>query len=182
MTQNADERVIRCFGGTDDPLMMRYHDEEWGVPLHDDRKLLEFLLLDGAQAGLSWRTILHKREAYRAAFDGFDATRIAAYTDSDRQRLLVNPGIVRNRRKIDAFITNTQGFLEVQAEFGTFDAYIWGFTGHRTLRRPGVLTWENTPDSLPRIRRDGEGPEEAGVQVRGDGDLLRLHAGCGNGQ
>ena len=96
MTQNADERVIRCFGGTDDPLMMRYHDEEWGVPLHDDRKLLEFLLLDGAQAGLSWRTILHKREAYRAAFDGFDATRIAAYTDSDRQRLLVNSGIVRN--------------------------------------------------------------------------------------
>ena len=149
MTQNADERVIRCFGGTDDPLMMRYHDEEWGVPLHDDRKLLEFLLLDGAQAGLSWRTILHKREAYRAAFDGFDATRIAAYTDADRQRLLVNPGIVRNRRKIDAFITNTQCFLEVQAEFGTFDAYIWGFTGHRTLRRPGVLSWENTPARSP---------------------------------
>ena len=94
MTQTADERVIRCFGGTDDPLMMRYHDEEWGVPLHDDRKLLEFLLLDGAQAGLSWRTILHKREAYRAAFDGFDATMIAAYTDADRQRLLVNSGIV----------------------------------------------------------------------------------------
>ena len=81
--------------------------------------------------------------------DGFDATMIAAYTDVDRQRLLVNPGIVRNRRKIDAFVTNTQCFLVVQAEFGTFDAYIWGFTGHRTLRRPGVLSWENTPDRSP---------------------------------
>ncbi len=145
MAQPGDERVVRCFGGPDDPLMMRYHDEEWGVPLHDDRGLLEFLLLDGAQAGLSWRTILHKREAYRAAFDDFEAERIAAYTDADRQRLLANPGIVRNRLKIDAFISNTQRFLDVQAEFGTFDAYIWGFTGHRTLRREGVLTWESTP-------------------------------------
>ena len=107
---------------------------------------------------------------------------IAAYTDADRQRLLVNPGIVRNRRKIDAFVTNTQCFLVVQKEFGTFDAYIWGFTGHRTLRRPGVLSWGEHAGSLPRIRRDGEGPEEAGVQVCGDGDLLRLHAGRGNGQ
>ena len=145
MTTADGEQVVRCFGGPDDPLMMRYHDEEWGVPLHDDRKLLEFLLLDGAQAGLSWRTILHKREAYRAAFDGFDAGKIAAYTDTDRQRLLADPGIVRNRLKIDAFIRNAQRFLEVQAEFGTFDVYIWGFTGHRTLRRAGVLTWENTP-------------------------------------
>ena len=145
MAQSGDERVVRCFGGPDDPLMMRYHDEEWGVPLHDDGKLLEFLLLDGAQAGLSWRTILHKREAYRVAFDGFDAERIAAYSDADRQRLLANPGIVRNRLKIDAFINNTKRFLEVQAEFGTFDGYIWGFTEHRTLRRDGVLTWENTP-------------------------------------
>ena len=149
MTTADDGRVVRCFGGPDDPLMMRYHDEEWGVPLHDDRKLLEFLLLDGAQAGLSWRTILHKREAYRAAFDGFDAGKIAAYTDADRQRLLADPGIVRNRLKIDAFITNAQRFLEVRAEFGTFDAYIWGFTGHRTLRRAGVLTWENTPARSP---------------------------------
>ena len=145
MAQSGDERVVRCFGGPDDPLMMRYHDEEWGVPLHDDGKLLEFLLLDGAQAGLSWRTILHKREAYRVAFDGFDAERIAAYSDADCQRLLANPGIVRNRLKIDAFINNTKRFLEVLAEFGTFDGYIWGFMGHRTLRRDGVLTWENTP-------------------------------------
>ena len=149
MSESVGERVVRCFGGPDDPRMMRYHDEEWGVPLHDDRRLLEFLLLDGAQAGLSWRTILHKREAYRAAFDGFDAYKIAAYTDADRERLLANPGIVRNRLKIDAFIRNTRHFLKVQGEFGTFDAYIWGFTGHRTLRRQGVLTWENTPARSP---------------------------------
>lgn len=149
MAQSNGEGDVRCFGGPDDPLMMRYHDEEWGVPLHDDRKLFEFLLLDGAQAGLSWRTILHKREAYRAAFDGFDAGKIAAYTAADRQRLLVDRGIVRNRLKIDAFITNAQRFLDVQVEFGTFDAYVWGFTGHRTLRRPGVLTWENTPARSP---------------------------------
>ena len=149
MNRVDDERVIRCFGGPDDPLMMRYHDEEWGVPLHDDQRLLEFLLLDGAQAGLSWRTILHKREAYRDAFDGFDARKIAEYADADRQRLLANPGIVRNRLKVDAFITNSQRFLEVQAEFGTFDAYIWGFTGHDTLRRPGILTWEDTPARSP---------------------------------
>ncbi len=149
MTTGSVERVVRCFGGPDDPIMARYHDEEWGVPLHDDRKLLEFLLLDGAQAGLSWRTILHKREAYRAAFDGFDAVKIAAYTDADRARLLADPGIVRNRLKVDAFITNAQRFLEVQAEFGSFDTYIWSFTGHYTLRRAGVLTWENTPARSP---------------------------------
>ena len=149
MATAHEERVVRCFGGPDDPLMMRYHDEEWGVPLHDDRTLLEFLLLDGAQAGLSWRTILHKREAYRAAFDRFDARKIAAYTDADRQRLLADPGIVRNRLKVDAFITNAQRFLETQAEFGSFDTYIWSFTGHRTLRRSGVLTWENTPARSP---------------------------------
>ena len=149
MYKADDKRAVRCFGGPDDPLMMRYHDEEWGVPLHDDRGLLEFLLLDGAQAGLSWRTILHKREAYRAAFDGFDAEKVARYTNADRERLLADPGIVRNRLKIDAFISNAQRFIEVQAEFGTFDDYIWGFTGHRTLRRAGVLTWENTPARSP---------------------------------
>ncbi|MDE2803366.1 MAG: DNA-3-methyladenine glycosylase I [Chloroflexota bacterium] len=149
MATGNEERVVRCFGGPDDPLMSRYHDEEWGVPLHDDRKLLEFLLLDGAQAGLSWRTILNKREAYRAAFDDFDAVKIAAYTDADRARLLDDAGIVRNRQKVDAFITNAQRFLEVQAEFGSFDAYIWSFTGHQTLRRDGELTWENTPARSP---------------------------------
>ena len=167
MAQEQEERGVRCFGGPDDPLMMRYHDEEWGVPLHDDGMLLEFLLLDGAQAGLSWRTILHKRAAYRAAFDGFDADKIASYSDADRARLLANPGIVRNRLKVDAFITNAQRYLEVQAEFGSFDAYIWGFTGHRILRRPGVLTWENTPARSPESDAMAKDLKQRGFKFAG---------------
>ena len=146
MTQGQD---IRCFGGPEDPLMMAYHDEEWGVPLHDERAFFEFLCLEGAQAGLAWRTILHKRERYREVFDNFDAEKVAAYTDADRQRLLADAGIVRSRLKVAAFITNAQNFLAVQQEFGTFDAYIWGFTGGVTLRRSGELTMENTPVSTP---------------------------------
>ena len=99
---------IRCFGGPDDPLMMAYHDDEWGVPLHDERAFFEFLCLEGAQAGLSWRTILHKRERYREVFDDFDAVKVAAYTDADTQRLLADAGIVRNRLKVHAFIVNAQ--------------------------------------------------------------------------
>ena len=135
----------RCFGGPDDPLMMRYHDEEWGVPVHDDRLLFEFLALEGAQAGLSWKTILRKRENYRRAFDNFEPEKVAAYGEADRQRLLADAGIVRNRLKIDAIISNAQRFLEVQKEFGSFDRYIWQFTGHRTLRSPGLITFENMP-------------------------------------
>ncbi len=140
---------VRCFGGPEDSLMMSYHDEEWGVPLHDDREFFEFLCLEGAQAGLSWRTILHKRERYREVFHDFDVEKVAAYTDADRQRLLADAGIVRNRLKVNAFITNAQRFLDIQKEFGTFDAYIWGFTGHVTLRRSGELTMGNTPASTP---------------------------------
>ena len=135
----------RCFGGPDDPLMMRYHDEEWGVPVHDDRLLFEFLALEGAQAGLSWQTILRKRENYRRAFDNFEPEKVAAHGEADRQRLLADAGIVRNRLKIDAIISNAQRFLEVQKEFGSFDRYIWQFTGHRTLRSPGLITFENMP-------------------------------------
>ncbi len=135
----------RCFGGPDDPLMMRYHDEEWGVPVHDDRLLFEFLALEGAQAGLSWQTILRKRENYRRAFDNFEPEKVAAYGEADRQRLLADAGIVRNRLKIDAIISNAQRFLEVQKEFGSFDRYTWQFTGHRTLRSPGLITFENMP-------------------------------------
>ena len=138
---------IRCFGGPDDPLMMRYHDQEWGVPLHDDRVLLEFLLLDGFQAGLSWRTILHKRENFRRAFHNFDASKIVRYTYGDRQRLLNDPGIVRNRLKIEASISNAQRFLEVQEEFGSFDRYIWQFTGHKTLRDPNGVSPSTVPAS-----------------------------------
>ena len=144
-----EPQEIRCFGGPEDPLMMRYHDEEWGVPVHDDRLMFEFLTLEGAQAGLSWQTILRKRENFRKAFDNFDPVKIAAYTDTDRQRLLADPGIVRNRAKIDAIIGNAQNFLEVQKELGSFDRYIWQFTGYKSLRRPEPITWATTPSSTP---------------------------------
>ena len=140
-----EPQKTRCFGGPEDPLMMRYHDQEWGVPVHDDRLLFEFLALEGAQAGLSWRTILHKRENYRRAFDNFDAAKVAAYGEADRQRLLADAGIVRNRLKIDAFINNAKRLLAVQKEHGAFDQYIWQFTARKTLRRPGVLTLEEMP-------------------------------------
>jgi DNA-3-methyladenine glycosylase I len=113
--------------------MIEYHDREWGVPLHDDRKLFEFLVLEGMQAGLSWRTILYKREAFRKAFDGFDPFAIAAYSDSDIERLLADAGIIRNRLKIQGAINNARRFLEVRREFGTFDRYIWAFVGHKPI-------------------------------------------------
>ncbi len=118
----------RCAWATT-PLSIRYHDEEWGVPLHDDRALFEFLILEGAQAGLSWETILRKRTAYRAAFANFDAAAIARYDAAEVDRLLADPGIVRNRRKIMAAIDNARSFLAVQHEFGSFDSYLWNFVG-----------------------------------------------------
>jgi len=141
------EEPVRCFGDSNDPRMARYHDEEWGVPLHDDRGLFEFLVLDGFQAGLSWRTILHKRENFRRAFDNFDASKIANYTDEDQKRLLNDAGIVRNRLKIAATIANAQSFLAVQREFGSFDRYIWQFTGHKTLRNAEGITMSTIPAS-----------------------------------
>jgi DNA-3-methyladenine glycosylase I len=111
-----------------------YHDEEWGVPLHDDRALFEFLILEGAQAGLSWSTILNKRENYRKAFDRFDAKKIARYDDAKLAALLTNEGIVRNRLKVNAAVANATAFLAVQKEFGSFDAYIWNFTGGKTIQ------------------------------------------------
>ncbi len=145
MTSQADP-LTRCWGDGD-PLMEAYHDTEWGVPVHDDRTHFEFLLLDNFQAGLSWRTILNKRENFRRAFDNFDPVKIAAYTDADRQRLLGDAGIVRNRAKVAAAVTNAQAFLKVQAERGSFDHYIWQFTGHKTLRNPDGVTLETIPVS-----------------------------------
>jgi DNA-3-methyladenine glycosylase I len=130
--------VMRCWGDGD-PLMEAYHDEEWGFPQHDDRKLFEFLLLDNFQAGLSWRTILHKRESFRRAFDDFDPERIARYGDRERRRLLKDAGIIRNRAKVNAAIANAQAFLRVQEEFGSFDSYIWRFTDFQTLPNPVSL-------------------------------------------
>ncbi|MSQ25273.1 MAG: DNA-3-methyladenine glycosylase I [Dehalococcoidia bacterium] len=137
--------------------MLRYHDDEWGVPIHDDRKLFEFLILDAFQAGLSWRTILHKRENFRRAFHTFDAARIARYGDIDIQRLLADPGIVRNRLKVRAAVTNAQRFLDVQREFSTFDRYIWQFTGGGPLRRPGGVppgAWVATSSESDAMSRD----------------------------
>jgi len=126
----------RCAWARSD-LMARYHDEEWGVPLHDDRALFEFIVLEGAQAGLSWETILRKREAYRAAFDHFDAEAVARYGEAEVARLLADAGIVRNRAKIAAAIGNARATLAVREEFGSFDAYIWRFVGGR----PKVNAW-----------------------------------------
>jgi DNA-3-methyladenine glycosylase I len=124
----------RCQWAKSD-LMIQYHDEEWGVPVHNDRALFEFLILEGAQAGLSWETVLRKRQRYREVFDGFDAAKIALYGAKKVRALLGDPGIIRNRLKISAAISNAQAFLAVRREFGSFDAYLWQFTGGKTLKR-----------------------------------------------
>jgi DNA-3-methyladenine glycosylase I len=122
------------------PLLATYHDAEWGVPVHDDRVLFEFLILEGAQAGLSWETVLRKRQAYREAFAGFDPSRVARFTPARIERLMRNPGIIRNRLKILSAVTNARAFLKVQKDFGSFDAYLWRFTGGAPIvRRPRTL-------------------------------------------
>ena len=123
----------RCPWCGDDPLYVAYHDQEWGVPVHEDRRLFEFLILEGAQAGLSWITILRKRENYRRAMDNFDIAAIAAYGEDEVARLLADPGIVRNRLKIRATIANARAVLAIQKEFGSFAQYLWGFVEHRPL-------------------------------------------------
>jgi len=133
------EQVMRCpWAGNDDDYIA-YHDVEWGVPVHDDRRLFEFLILEGAQAGLSWQTILRKRENYRRAFDAFDPTVVAVYDEKRIGELLSNPGLVRNRLKINSAVRNAREFVKVQEEFGSFDRYIWGFVGGRQI----VNRWES---------------------------------------
>jgi len=134
---------------------LRYHDEEWGVPVHDDRLQFEFLVLEGAQAGLSWSTVLHKRDAYREAFEGFDPARISRYGERKLETLLGNPGIIRNRLKIRSAVTNAHAFLKVQDEFGSFDAYIWGFVGgspiqNRWRTQAAVPATSEVSDELSR--------------------------------
>ena len=123
----------RCQWCSKDPLMMEYHDHEWGVPLHDDKMLFELLILEGAQAGLSWQTVLNKRETYRKAFDDFDVKKIARYGERETTRLLADEGIIRNRLKIAAAIANATAFLKVQKEFGSFDKYIWTFVNGQSI-------------------------------------------------
>ncbi len=132
----------RCSWANGHPLYIEYHDREWGVPVHDDTVLFEFLLLEGAQAGLSWLTILKKRESYRQAYDNFDPVKIAAYSQRKTSQLLANPGIVRNKLKVAASISNANAFLGIQKEFGSFDAYIWQFVGGKPIKNK----WENLTD------------------------------------
>ena len=124
----------RCKWAGSDPLYLDYHDNEWGVPVHDDRHLFEMLILEGAQAGLSWITILKKREAYRQAFDNFDPQIVSNYSEARLRQLLKNSGIIRNRLKIQATVQNAKAFLKVADEFGSFDRYIWQFVGHRSIQ------------------------------------------------
>jgi DNA-3-methyladenine glycosylase I len=140
MTTKREDKpsLVRCAWARGE-LMIRYHDEEWGVPVHDDRTLFEFLILEGAQAGLSWETILNKRENYRAALDDFDAQRVARYDRRKVAQLLKNPGIVRNRLKIASTVRNAQELLHVQKEFGSFDQYVWQFVGGR----PRLNSWKS---------------------------------------
>ena len=132
----------RCAWCSDDPLYVSYHDTEWGVPVHDDRRLFEFLVLEGAQAGLSWLTVLKKRENYRKAFDNFEIERVAKYGHQEIDRLLLDPGIVRNRLKIASAIQNAQGVLAIQEEYGTFDAYLWGYVNGSTIQN----SWTSMAD------------------------------------
>ncbi len=128
---NTDTKK-RCDWGRSNDLMQAYHDEEWGVPLHDDRALFEFLILEGAQAGLSWQTVLNKRDSYRKAFDNFEPAKVARYTAKRVEKLLQNAGIIRNRLKVESSISNAKAVLAVQKEFGSFDAYVWQFVGGKT--------------------------------------------------
>ena len=125
---------VRCEWVGDDPLMIKYHDKEWGVPVHDDTRLFELIILEGAQAGLSWSTILKRREGYRKAFDNFDVSLISKYDSMKKKELIGNEKIIRNKLKIEAAIINAQKFLEVQKEFGSFDKYIWRFVDYKTIK------------------------------------------------
>jgi DNA-3-methyladenine glycosylase I len=145
--RHADGK-LRCAWCSTDPLYLAYHDAEWGVPVHDDRHLFEMLCLEGAQAGLSWLTILRKRETYRKAFDGFDAEKMARYGAAKRRRLLLDPGIVRNRLKVDTFISNAQAYLEIRASSKSFDEYIWQFTDGKVLRRRPMYLADIVPSTV----------------------------------
>jgi DNA-3-methyladenine glycosylase I len=144
-------KKIRCSWAGNDPMMIAYHDNEWGVPVHDDPLFFEFLLLEGAQAGLSWSTIMKKRENYRTAFDDFDPKKIAGYGEDKIQQLLQNAGIVRNRAKVRSAVTNARALLEVQDEFGSFDTYIWRFVGGKTVQNG----WQSSVD-VPGKTREAE--------------------------
>jgi DNA-3-methyladenine glycosylase I len=143
--EEAGDGRVRCDWAGRDPEMVAYHDTEWGVPVHDDPTHFEFLVLEGAQAGLSWSTILKRRAGYRKAFAGFDAAKVARFTPARVEKLLTDTGIIRNRAKVESTVRNARAFLDVQKEFGSFDAYIWGFVGGR----PVVNKWRSLSQLPP---------------------------------
>ena len=151
MSEKPKPTLKRCDWAGSDPDMLAYHDTEWGVPVHDDRKHFEFLVLEGAQAGLSWSTILKRREGYRKAFAGFDPAKVARFTPARVEKLLLDPGIIRNRAKVESTVGNARAFLTIQKEFGSFDTYIWGFVSGRTL----VNKWRRTAQ-LPAVSAESE--------------------------
>jgi DNA-3-methyladenine glycosylase I len=169
------QRCPWCLGFED---YIRYHDEEWGVPVHDDRVHFEFLILEGAQAGLSWSTILKKREGYRKAFAGFDPVKVAQFTQEDVERLLQNPGIVRNRLKVQAAVSNARHFLEVQQEFGSFNHYIWSFVHHR----PMVNKWKTlgeVPATTPESDALAKDLKKRGFKFAGSTVMYAHMQACG---
>lgn len=145
------EKRVRCWDTTN-PLYIEYHDEEWGVPAHDDRTLFEFLVLEGFQAGLSWELILRRRDNLRTAFGGFDPEGVARYTEEDVERLLGDPGMIRNRRKIEAAINNARRLLEVREEYGSFDSYVWGFVDGEPIKNH-FRSFEEMPSKTERSER-----------------------------
>ncbi len=145
---DSDDKLSRCWG-SGDPLMTSYHDLEWGVPVRDDRSLYQHLVLDGFQAGLSWRTILYKRENFRRAFDGFDPERVAAYGKRDVGRLMRDAGIVRNRQKIEAAIGNARAYLALIEREGSFSDFLWSFTGGQTKLGKSARRWQDIPSHTP---------------------------------
>jgi DNA-3-methyladenine glycosylase I len=156
----------RCNWCTDDPIYISYHDTEWGVPVHDDRKLFEFLILEGAQAGLSWLTILKRREGYRKAFADFNAQKVARFSQKKIEKLLLDPGIIRNKLKVNAAVTNAQAFLKVQEEFGSFDRYSWQFVDGRQ-KVNGFKTMKQIPATSKESDRFSKDLKQRGFKFVG---------------
>ena len=172
------DRKKRCGWVTDEPLYIRYHDQEWGRPVHDDRTLFEFLTMEGAQAGLSWLTILRKRENYRRAFDGFDPAKVARFRPARIEALLQDPGIVRNRAKVTSAVENACAFLEVQREHGSFDAFAWSFVGGKPIRRrPRSL--RDIPATSPESDAFSKALKARGFRFVGSTICYALMQACG---
>jgi DNA-3-methyladenine glycosylase I len=173
----TDQRT-RCTWAGSDPAMRAYHDDEWGQPVHDDRVLFEFLTLEGAQAGLSWSTILRKREGYRRAFAGFDPVKVARYGPAKVRELMADAEIVRNRSKIESTITNAEALLRVQEEFGSFDRYVWQFVGGRPLRR-ARRTLRDVPPSTPESDAMSKDLKKRGFRFVGSTICYAFMQACG---